>query len=205
MPVSTAPRFLVARRQKWLPVADRAHVSRLGMAGVVRPMGSSKHDQPKRRAEASVSASLRRARIRTPACSVTGSPSAPADRSWCSTGTRTRSSISMQATGMRATVRPGPHSIAWRARLQARLAFGTRPISSSEPSRSTPACRFRGWPRRHPPCRWRGVARQRWSGSACDKPPETRTRPGAGRARTRVPAQRHHAGEKWSDRRFPQR
>jgi hypothetical protein len=108
MPASTAPRFLVARRQKWLPVADRAHVSRLGMAGVVRPMGSSKHDQAKRLAEASVSASRRTARIMTPACSVTGSPSAPADRSWCSTGTRTRSCTT-------ASDRTAAHRPAWAA------------------------------------------------------------------------------------------
>ena len=87
---------------------------------------------------------------------------------------------------------------AGRVKLQARSASGTRPISSSGPSRSTPACLFRGWPRPHPPCRWRGAARPRRSGSVRDKPPE------ADRYAPRQ-AQGQDSGEKWSGGGFAQR
>jgi Domain of unknown function (DUF4188) len=48
------------------------------------------------------------------------------------------------SNGLLLTGQPGLHSTAGRVRLQAQSAFGTRPISSSEPSRSTPACLFLG-------------------------------------------------------------
>ena len=112
----------------------------------------------------------------------------PADRCWCSTGTRTKSCITTQAIGVQPIVQPGPHSIAGRVRLQAQSASGMRPMSWSEPSRSTPACRFPGSLRPHPACRWHGAARPRWSGSACDRPPDDCQPPGAGAS-----------GEKWSN------
>ena len=99
-----------------------------------------------------------------------GLRSALADRFLCSTGTRTRSCTTTPATGLPPIVQPGLHSTAGRGRLQAQSASGTRPISSSEPSRSTPGCLFRAWPLQHPPCRWRGAVRPRPSGSMRDRP-----------------------------------
>jgi len=113
----------------------------------------------------------------------------------CSTGVHTRSCIATQATGMLPTVRPGPRSTAGYARLQVQLAFGMRPISSSGPSRFTPACLFQGWLRLRPPFPSRGAAKPRRSGSGRDRPPRPRV-PG------RCP---NHPGEKWSCARFAQR